>query len=128
MNPIATQKITMLVVAMAAATSVASFFVASHALFVGALCGSVLSIANWLALRYTLSRIETASDSAQASLMMMLVLKMSALIAVVGLLIVKAKVDPVGLAFGLSTLVLGVLFGSAGAMNTLASSAEGGKH
>ena len=114
-------RISMVVVACAAALPVVAWMAFGLKSFVGAEVGAVEAVANWFSLRYILVKVQNGTARTQTKLMTLLVLKMFALFAIVGVLVATSAVDAKGFAMGVSTLVLGVLLGSLGTARDLAA-------
>ncbi len=116
--------ITLYVVALAALGSAGAWLVLGSTVGTGAVTGAGLSLANWLALRWLLGRVIASGSRSKGGLMALLVIKMLVLVTVVGLLVLRAVVSPVGLAIGLSALVVGLF---AGAMHSRSSMSVAGE-
>ncbi|MBK8170026.1 MAG: hypothetical protein IPK60_06745 [Sandaracinaceae bacterium] len=115
-------RISLVVIACAAALPVVAWVALGLSVFIGAEVGAVLSVANWFSLRYIIKKVQTGTTRTQTGLMMLLIGKMFALLAIVGVLLINKMVNATGFAIGVSSLVLGVLLGSLGAARDLAES------
>lgn len=111
-------RITLYVAAAGVALTGVAFLLGGLQMGVGALIGTVVSVANWLAMRWVGRKVATAPDGQRNGLMLLLVAKMGALGAICFLLIVKLHVDVAGLAMGLGAMVFGVLLGGRSAQNS----------
>lgn len=117
-------RITLVIVACAAALPVVAWGTMGLHAFIGAEVGAVLSVINWFSLRYIITRVQNGTARTQTSLMVLLVLKMFALLTIVGVLLVNKIVDAPGFAVGISALVVGALLGSVGASRELTAVEE----
>ena len=106
-------RITIYIAAFGALLSAFAFLVAGPVTGVGAVVGASIALLNWLALRWVISRVRRGSTRTRTGLMILLVLKMAALIALSWALITRWDVDALGFAIGTSSLVAGLLLGSA---------------
>lgn len=75
----------------------------AEAAFVGAGVG----LGNWFALRWLVQRLVASGSTQRAGLSLLLIGKIALLMAIVFVLIVRLKLDAIGLAFGLSILFVG---------------------
>lgn len=114
-------RISMVVVACAAALPVVAWIAFGLTSFIGAEVGAAVALANWFSLRHILIKVQNGTARTQTKLMTLLVLKMFALFAIVGALVATNAVDAKGFAMGISSLVLGVLLGSLGTARELAA-------
>lgn len=107
-------RITLYVAVFGALLAGGTFLVAGVSPGVGAIVGATVALLNWMALRWVISRVQGATNQSQAGLMILLVLKMAALIAVSWALIARWDVNAMGFAVGTGSLVVGILLGSTG--------------
>jgi len=112
MDSLILNRITIYIAAFGAVLSAFAFLVAGPVTGVGAVVGASIALLNWAALRWVISRVRRGNTRTRAGLMVLLVLKMAALIALSWALITRWDVDAVGFAIGTSSLVAGVLLGS----------------
>jgi hypothetical protein len=75
--------------------------------------GAVIAIANWVGFRWIGGKIVASDGQHRARYAILLALKMTAVLAVIGLVLKTGKVDVLAFLIGLSALVLGVLSRSA---------------
>jgi hypothetical protein len=101
-------------VAGAVATS-ATLVLGGRAMGVAAAVGATLAAANWLAIRWIVSRVLSGDARTRAALLSLLGAKMGLLGAVVYLCLGPLGLDPAGLGAGLSALVAGIVLGGLGA-------------
>lgn len=121
----ATDKTTRVLLLIAAVFVALAFGMWGQERGVAAAVGAVVSIANWLVLRWLTSRIvDPDAGTSKAAMSLLLVAKIGFLMGIVYILIQRLRLDPVGLAFGLGVLFIGpVVANLAGAGR---SSAAGG--
>lgn len=104
------ERITRWVAGLALPLVLVAFVVLGTDAGIGALAGAALSVANWMALRWLVQKIMAAGDRARAVLMLLLVVKMGAVLALASVLL--RLVDGLGFTIGMGALVLGVLIGA----------------
>lgn len=105
---IATDKTTRVLLLIAAAFVAVAFGLWGQARGVAALVGAVVSVVNWLALRWLTGRIvDPEAGPSKAAMSLLLVAKIGVLMALVYILIQRLHLDPIGLAFGLGVLFIG---------------------
>jgi len=105
---IATDKTTRVLLLIAATFVAIAFGLWGQARGVAALVGAVLSVINWLVLRWLTSRIvDPDAGTSKAAMSLLLVGKIGLLMAIVYILIQRLQLDPIGLAFGLGVLFIG---------------------
>lgn len=104
------ERITKWVVGLALPLVVVAFLVGGAPTAIGAIAGAALSVVNVLALRWFVTRILAAGDRARAVLMLLLVVKMSAILAIATFLL--SVVDALGFTIGFAAFVGGVLIGA----------------
>jgi hypothetical protein len=77
---------------------------------IGAAAGALLAVANWMGLRWLVTKMIVAGDRARAILTLLLVAKMGAVLGIAALLL--QYVDAMGFTIGMGALVLGVVIGA----------------
>jgi hypothetical protein len=102
-----TQRMTRPLLTVAAILVSAAFAIWGSKGGVAAAVGAGVGLGNWFALRWLMSRLASAGNSQRAVISLLLVAKIGLLMAIVFVLISSVKLDPIGLAFGLSVLFLG---------------------
>ncbi|MDB4974831.1 MAG: hypothetical protein JWN48_3172 [Myxococcaceae bacterium] len=125
---VTTQRMTRPLLLIAAIVVVSAFALWGVERGVAALIGALLSVGNWFALRGLSARLVSAnfaSGARGAALGFLLIGKIGLLMAIVFILINRVRLDPIGLAFGLSVLFVGpVLAGLLTAGNGAAQSLD----
>ena len=105
---IATDKTTRVLLLIAATFVAVAFGLWGQARGVAALVGALVSVVNWLALRWLTGRIvDPEAGPSKAAMSLLLVAKIGVLMALVYILIQRLHLDPIGLAFGLGVLFIG---------------------
>jgi hypothetical protein len=107
-----THRITFLIAASGVILAVVTTVLAGFAAGLGAVVGATVAVANWLVLRWVVRRVVRASNGQRAGLMILLVGKMGALVALCWILIARAGVDPIGFVVGSSALFVGIVLGA----------------
>jgi len=103
------RRVSLTIVVLAALAPVVALLTgASGHTIVGIVLGGLLSAGNFLAIERISARVVRGTVRTQTLLMGLLVLKMSALMVLVYLLVRTFGVDAIGFVIGLSTLVLGL--------------------
>jgi hypothetical protein len=97
---------------LGALAALATYFVAGSWMGASAAIGAVLAIANWHLYRWIVGRVTRGSVRQQSALMLLLVVKMGALMALVYFLISRHFVEPIGFMIGISALAVGMVAGS----------------
>lgn len=110
MNPFDTQLMLPLMAALGALISGVAFAVFGGEVSAGAVAGTALGIANFLAVRFVATRIVRGSNSQRLGMGFLLVLKMGAAMALCYLLIVRFGLHAGGFALGFSSFVLALVF------------------
>jgi peptidoglycan biosynthesis protein MviN/MurJ (putative lipid II flippase) len=101
-----------LIAGLGALATVVTYFVAGAWLGVSAAAGAIVAVANWYVYRWIIDRVIRGNVRQQSALMLLLVGKMGALMALIYLLISRHWVDAVGFVIGISALVAGLFIGS----------------
>lgn len=104
------ERITKWVLGLALPLVIVAFAVGGIDTAIGAIAGAALSVINVLALRWFVTRILAAGDRARAVLMLLLVVKMSAILGLAAFLL--SVVDALGFTIGFAAFVGGVLIGA----------------
>src|SRR3712207_6417496 len=104
--PASAQRMTRPLLLIAAAVVALAFALWGTERGLAALVGAALSLGNWFALRFLAQRLVGAAGSS-AGLSILLIAKIGLLMGLVYVLINRVRLDPVGLAFGLSVLFVG---------------------
>lgn len=104
--------ITTYVAMLGALASAGAWLALGTSVGIGALVGSGLAIANWLGLRWLLTRLLASGTRSKTGFMVLLGVKTLAFMAIVSLLVVRGTVSPLGLVIGLSALVIGLVAGA----------------
>ncbi|MEM7448221.1 MAG: ATP synthase subunit I [Myxococcota bacterium] len=105
-------RITVQIALFGTVLTAAAFALLGPKISFGALVGTIVSVANWILLRFLVSRISTASDASRFSIAGLLGFKMTFLIFLSWVLIRDAGVDPVGYLVGTGSFALGIFFGA----------------
>ena len=74
--------------------------------------GAVIALGNWFVFAWVVSRVTKGRTRNRLGLGMTLGVKMTALMALVSVLISQRLVEPIGFAVGLSAIVVGLCIGS----------------
>ena len=90
-----------------AAIALASLLFGDLFVFLGALIGAAIALANWIAFRYLGLRIAAAGNRAIFGLF--LALKMTLVLGLIAAVLVLAPVNPLAFIIGLSSLVMGIM-------------------
>lgn len=107
------------IAAFGACLSGAAFLLGSTATGLGAMIGTMVAALNWRVLTWLMARVvrgrrhSSGQNTGLGAVMTLVLLKMIVLAAVCYLLIEVARVDAFGFAIGLTSLVLGLLIGTA---------------
>ncbi len=109
----ALHRVTWTILASGAVVSGIAFALGGVATGVGALVGTGVATLNWLAIQQ-LVRSALGSGTGRSAVTILLFVKMAALFGLCYWLLAVLRVDVLGFTFGMSALVLGVLFGAAG--------------
>ncbi len=117
--PLATQRMTRPLLAMAAILVSVSFALWGAERAVATTAGALVGLGNWFALRWLMGRLVLGENTQRALISILLITKIGLLMAVVFVFINRLSLDPIGLAMGLSVLFLGPVV--AGLLTTTAS-------
>ncbi len=89
---------------------VAGMLWGSHKLVLGVVVGCLVAVANWRALQWITHRM--VAQPLQVNSAMLYVFKFIVLAGVIVLLLYRGRIDALGFALGLSTMVVGILAGN----------------
>lgn len=92
--------------------TVGTYLVEGAWLGVSAAAGAIVAVVNWYLYRWIIDRVMRGNLRQQSVLMLLLVAKMGALMALIYFLISRHWVDAVGFVIGISALVAGLFIGS----------------
>jgi hypothetical protein len=109
--PSQSSRISRTMLALAVAISVLGFVNGGMDRGMAATVGALVSVVNWLALRWFAGRIMVGEGAARALASVLIVAKIGLLMAIVYVLINVWHLEPVGLCLGLSVLFFGPIVG-----------------
>lgn len=121
-----THQVTQYVAAFGAALVAAAWLVGGTEPMLGAAAGALVSVANWLALRWLALRAARGGDAARSRVMLLIAVKMTVLVALCWFLVGRAGVHPIGFTVGLGALILGIAVAAARAAGAAIRTGEEG--
>jgi hypothetical protein len=101
-----------IIAGLGASAAAITYFAAGAWMGVSAAVGAFLAIFNWYLYRWIIGRVMRGNVRQQSVLMLILVVKMGALMALIYYIISRQWVDPVGFLIGISALVAGLMVSS----------------
>lgn len=100
------------IAAVGVVVSLLAFVLGGAAFGVAAATGAVVATGNWIALTWILRRVLLAPAEKRPALLLWMLLKMAVLGAVCYLLVAGLGLDAFGFLLGLTSFVVGLLFGA----------------
>ncbi|MDH5676721.1 MAG: ATP synthase subunit I [Myxococcales bacterium] len=106
-------RLTWMIVGLAAVASAVAFVVTNVATARSVATGAAIGVANWMLLRYIVGRVVDGNVRRQGGFLFVLFIKLGALVGLVYLLLRAGVVEPLPFAVGISTMAAGALMGAA---------------
>jgi hypothetical protein len=124
MSRSAVERVTWFILGLGAAATIAAYAMGGRHAAASAAAGAAVAVANWLLLRFIVSRVVSGTVKNQAAFSFVLVAKMGALMGIIFVVLRSGLVQSIPFTVGVSTLVVGSLVGSLVSVLT-APAAEG---
>ncbi len=111
MNPATADRITRYIAVTGGVGTVLVFLLAGDSAATATLVGGIVSLANWLVLRWVMGKLSDNTVTQTGPLMALLLGKMFLLMAVSWGLLSRFELDPMGYVVGVSSIFVGITLG-----------------